>query len=249
MNRRLATAALAGGVALAVATPASGQEAPIQPGSSITMGGGFCTVNWLYEGTGAQAGTVYAGTAAHCVDNVGQEVSLATSSLGTALERIGEVAFMGDAEEPGRDYAFIALDAEDLGQVDPAMAGHPAIPTGVSTQPAAGDLMQFSGHGVGFHLTQPSRQGRIGVLNALDDREHDVTGAVTPGDSGGPVANLSDGNTAFGIVNTVGAGIRYPSLTVVQAGEGGANLTFVLSDAASRGFTVELCVVGASCGS
>ncbi len=252
MNRRLAaTAVVVAGAAAVLGSyaPVSAAEAPIQPGASITTGGSYCTLNWIYQGTGVQAGKVYAGTAAHCVDTVGQEVSLANTSLGSTVERIGEVAFLGNAAEAGRDYAFIAIDAEDLGQVDPAMVGHPAIPTGVSTQPRHGDLVQFSGHGVGFHLTEPSREERVGVLNAFDNREHKVTGGVTPGDSGGPVANITDGNTAFGIVNTVGVGVAYPSLTVVQAGEGGANLQFVLDDAAARGFTVDLCVVGSPCGS
>ena len=84
----------------------------------------------------------------------------------------------------------------------------------------------------------------MGVLNATDGVEHDVLGAVTPGDSGRPVGNVTDGNTAFGIVNTVGVGANTDALTVVTAGEGGANLDFVLQDAASRGFSVTLRTVG-----
>ena len=75
--------------------------------------------------------------------------------------------------------------------------------------------MQFSGNGVGFHLTQPTREQRVGVLNATDGVEHDITGPVSPGDSGGPVADLTDGNTAFGIVDTVGVGVNPDALTVV----------------------------------
>ena len=75
----------------------------------------------------------------------------------------------------------------------------------------------------------------MGVLNATDGVHHDVLGVVTPGDSGGPVGNISDGNTAFGIVDTVGVGANTGALTVVDAGEGGANLDFVLQDAASHG--------------
>ena len=55
---------------------------------------------------------------------------------------------------------------------------------------------------------------------------------------------MTDGNTAFGIVNTVGVGANTDALTVVTAGEGGANLDFVLQDAASRGFSVTLRTVG-----
>lgn len=240
-RRMLAVAAIAVG---AIAAPATASAQEIQPGESITMGGSFCTLNWIYDGAGPLAGNVYAGTAAHCVSGVGQEVSLATGSLGEPIERIGQVAFVGDADAPGRDYAFIQIDAEDVGQVNPALKGHPNIPTGVSTGYALGDVMQFSGYGIVFHLAGVTREQRIGVLNATDGVEHDVIGAVTPGDSGGPVADRTDGNTAFGIVNTVGAGVNSDALTVVTAGEGGANLDFVLQDAANRGFPVSLRTVG-----
>ena len=89
-------------------------------------------------------------------------------------------------------------------------------------------------------MTQPTREARIGILNWTDGVEHLVLGPVISGDSGGPVANVTDGNTALGIVNTVGVGVNSDALTVVTPGEGGANLDFVLQDAAARGFTVAL---------
>lgn len=234
---------------LAAPAPAAPVGPPIQPGAAITMNGSYCTLNWIYEGIGVRAGKVYAGTAAHCVEGVGQQVSLATTSVGMPIEPIGKVAFVGNADEPGRDYAFIEIEADDVKQVSPAMAGHPDIPSRVSTNPRRGNLMQFSGHGVGFNLLPLTRQSRVGVLNAFDEREHQITGGVTFGDSGGPVANITEGNTAFGIVSTAGLGVAFPSLTVVQAGEGGANLAFVLEDASRRGFAVKLCAVGQACGS
>jgi hypothetical protein len=232
-HRMLLTAAV---FAAVLALPATAAAQKIQPGESIVADGSFCTLNWIYDGGGG----TYAGTAAHCVSGVGQEVSLATGSLGEPIERIGEVAFRGDPDAPGRDYAFIRIDAEDLSQVDPALKGHPGIPTGVSRNAAEGDVIQFSGYGVGFHLTQPTREARVGVLNWTDGTEHLVLGAVTPGDSGGPVANVTDGNTAFGIVNTVGVAVNSDALTVGHVGEGGNNVEFVLADAAAHGFTVVL---------
>lgn len=213
------------------AAPASAQSI-IQPGESIVADGSYCTLAWIFDGPGG----TYGSTAAHCVSAVGQEVSLAAGSLGEPIERIGEVAFMGNADEEGRDYAFIKIDDADLGKVDPSLKGHPTIPTGITQDPAEGDVIQFSGNGVGFHLTQPTREARVGVLNRFGDKEHDVLGGVSPGDSGGPVADLTNGGTALGIVNTVGVGVNSGALTVVTAGEGGTNLTFVLADAASRGF-------------
>ena len=241
MLTRIATTAVVAVAVLATsAAPALAQK--IQPGEAIVADGSFCTLNWIYDGQGAQAGKVYGGTAAHCVSGVGQQVSLATGALGSEIERIGQVAFVGDADAPGRDYAFIEIDAADLGKVDPSLKGHPAIPTGVSTSATAkkGDTIQFSGHGVGFSNTQPTREQRIGILNWTDGVEHLVLGPVISGDSGGPVANVTDGNKAFGIVNTVGAAVNSSALTVVHAGEGGNNLEFVLRDAANRGFSVAL---------
>ncbi|MDV6012898.1 hypothetical protein [Haloechinothrix sp. LS1_15] len=231
-------AAIVAGTALSTIalTPAQAgaQDQVIQPGSSITTGSGYCTLNWIYDGTGAQAGNVYGGTAAHCVDEVGQRISLATSSLGESELEFGEVAFMAD----DLDYAFIEIDDEYTGIVDPAMKGHPQIPTGVSTTDSAqvGDLIQFSGHGVGFHLTSLTREQRVGVLGYNDGTQHYVNGLVTPGDSGGPVANLSDGGTALGLVNTLGVGVA----DLPYVGEGGISLEGMFADAADSGFTVTL---------
>ncbi|MBW3577351.1 MAG: S1 family peptidase [Actinobacteria bacterium] len=243
--RRWVPAAVVCVVVLALSgAPAFGshaiQQATIEPGAAIVTDAGYCTLSWIFDGTKKLAGEVYASTAAHCVDEVGQAVSLATTSLGAAQDPIGKVAFRGDPEQPGRDYAFIKIASDDRDRVDPAMKGHPRIPTGVSRDYREGDLMQFSGHGVGFNLTSLTRQERVGVLNWTDRREHQIVGGVAPGDSGGPVANLSDGGTAFGIVATVGVGIDTRALTLVTAGEGGANLDWVLADAAAHDFTVSL---------
>ena len=241
MHHRIASAAALAASVLALGA-ASAHAQTIQPGVAIESGGSFCTLNWIYDGQGAQAGKVYGGTAAHCVSGVGQEVNLASGALGSSIERIGQVAFVGNANEAGRDYAFIEIDAADVSKVSAALKGHPEIPTGVSTLATAseGDQIQFSGHGVGFSLTQPTQEQRIGVLNLMEDKEHLVLGPVISGDSGGPVANITDGNKALGIVNTVGVAVNSGALTVVHAGEGGNNLEFVLSDAASRGFSVAL---------
>lgn len=241
MHLRTVSAAAIAAAVLAFGA-ASAQAQTIQPGVSIVADGSFCTLNWIYDGQGAQAGKVYGGTAAHCVSSVGQQVSLATGALGSEVERIGQVAFLGNADEPGRDYAFIEIDAADLGKVNPALKGWPAIPTGVSTTATAsnGDIIQFSGHGVGFSLTQPTQEQRKGVLNLMEEAEHLVLGPVISGDSGGPVANVTDGNKALGIVNTVGVAANSNALTVAHAGEGGNNLEFVLKDAAQRGFSVAL---------
>ena len=248
---RIALVLFAALAALVLALPATPAQAAgtIQPGAGIVTGGAGCTLAWLFERSdtnpdGTAATSVFGSTAAHCVERVGQEVTLAEDG-----SRIGQVAFLGNADEDGRDYAFIAIDEAREADVNPAMAGHPTIPTGLSVAPAEGDVMQFSGHGVGFDQTAPTRERRQGILDWLGPKEHAILGVVLFGDSGGPVADVDEGGTAFGIVNTVGAGVYGDSMTIVHAGEGGANLDFVLADAASRGFSPgELCVAGQPCG-
>jgi hypothetical protein len=238
MGRRRATftifvlfAALGAAVA-GVGTSLPALAAPvIQPGSSLEFGGSFCTANWVYDG----GGSVYIGAAAHCTAGVGQQVNLATGSLGSTIERIGQVAYVSS----NLDFLLVRLDSGVLGQVNASMAGHPGIPTGVSTTSTAqqGDLVQFSGHGVGFDLTTPTQQERVGVLNFFQDGYQYVLGAVTPGDSGGPVGDITDGNKALGIVDTVGVNIAFPNVNV---GEGGVAVYALLQDAGANGFAITL---------
>jgi hypothetical protein len=238
MGKRLIqlTAASLAGVMLSVVgtfmTAAPTAAAPvIQPGSSLEFGDSFCTANWIYDGGGGP----YIGAAAHCTTGVGQRVDLATGSLGSAIEPIGTVAYVSNA----LDFLLIRLDAGVVSQVSAAMAGHPNIPTGVSTPATAkqGDLIQFSGHGIVFDLTAPTQQQRIGILNFFDGGYQYVIGPVTPGDSGGPVADITDGNKAIGIVDTVGVNSAPGGVNV---GEGGVAVYALLQDAAAHGFSISL---------
>jgi len=234
--RRLATSislcALVGALAMS-GLPHAAAAPVIQPGSSLEFGDSFCTANWIYDGGGA----TYIGAAAHCTTGVGQEVDLSTMSLGSSIERIGQVAYVSSS----LDFLLVRLDSGVLGQVSAAMAGHPNIPTGVSTPATAkqGDIIQFSGHGVGFDFLTATQQDRVGVFNFFDDQGNQyVLGAVTPGDSGGPVADVSDGNKAIGIVDTVGLTIDLPQ--GVNVGEEGVGVAALLADANAHGFAISL---------
>ena len=237
MKLRTIAATCAAAALLAGAAPASAQAQTIQPGISIEADGSYCTLAWVFYGPGGQ----YGSTAAHCVEGVGQVVNQAQGALLGTTGRIGTVAFRGDENTPGRDYAFIRFDDAVLPRVSGALKGWPAIPTGISTAATAkpGDIIQFSGHGVGFSYTQPTQEQRKGVLNVVADEngEHTVLGPVISGDSGGPVADVTDGNKALGIVNTVGVGVNTDGLIPVHAGEGGVNLEHALADAAAHGFS------------
>jgi len=227
-----------GSLLAAMVAAAPAHAAPvIQPGSSLEFGGtSFCTANWVYDGPGGP----YIGAAGHCTNSgVGEEVDLATGSLGTPIERIGTVAYF--SVSPALDYLLVRVDSAVASQLSPAMAGHPGIPTGVSTPATAkqGDLIQFSGHGIVFDFTTPTQQDRVGIFNYFDGAgNQNVLGAVTPGDSGGPVADVTDGNKAIGIVDTVGVSVDLP--TGANVGEGGVALYALLQDAAAHGFPITL---------
>ncbi len=136
------------------------------------------------------------------------------------------------------DYALIRIDSIELGNVSAAMRGHPNIPQGVSTTQTAlvGDTIQFSGYGVVVDLLSVTREQRTGILGYNDGEQHYVYGVVTPGDSGGPVADVTDGNKALGIVDTIGVAVN----PLPQAGEGGVSLEGLLTDAAANGFAISL---------
>lgn len=220
---------------LGAAAPTAAAAPPVQPGSPITMGGSYCTLNWIYDGTGSRAGTVYAGTAAHCVERTGQAIHLADAALGDPVQKIGTVAYISKK----LDTALIKLNSAARSQADPAMAGHPNIPSGVATadETNLGDICQFSGHGVGFHASELTQQNRVGVLASNDGTQHYCDGAVTPGDSGGPVGDVTADNQALGIVNTVGV---YSDGEIPAAGEGGVSMPALLKDARGHGFPVKL---------
>jgi hypothetical protein len=191
-------------------------------------------MNWVYDDVRTHA--VYVGAAAHCTNGVGQMVHLATGSLGTPVRKIGAVAYVSKT----LDYCLILVDPAARASVNAAMAGHPDIPKGVSTPTTArtGDVIQFSGHGVGFDVAGPTQQQRVGVFNFFDGAGNQyVVGPVTPGDSGGPVADITDGNKAIGIVDTVGVTVAFPNVNV---GEGGVAVYALLHDAAAHGFHLKL---------
>lgn len=215
---------LAASVATFVAP--SGAAGPVQPGVFISTEVGGCTLSFIYDGAGNHAGKVYAGTAAHCVDGVGDDVRLASG------ETFGDVAVLGNQEVLAADWALIEVRSSFLNRVVPSVVGHPGTPTGVtnSSQTAVGDLIAASGHGVGFGLTSFTREGRFGVLTYDDAEEHDVIVPLVFGDSGGPLLHASSGK-AFGIVS---------SLCIGVCSETGPTVQGIIAKAAGKGFQVNL---------
>jgi hypothetical protein len=216
-------------LAVLVVGPVGSVEAatdPIQPGDEISTSVGGCTLNFIYDGTGALAGKVYGGTAAHCVSAVGEGVQLGTG------ETFGRVALIGDQDSTVADYAFIEILPEHVARVSAAMKGNPSYPTGVATaaETAVGDTVQLSGYGLGFGLTGPTQERRIGVVSGDDAERHQVVAPLIFGDSGGPLVHVRTGK-AYGIVSRLCIGV---------CEEEGPTVAGLLAKAAARGFTVEL---------
>ncbi len=226
---RLILAGVATASVLAMVNAAPGATAatdPIQPGDEIFSPVGGCTLNFIYDGTGAQAGKVFGGTAAHCVSKIGEPVELGSG------EAFGRVALIGDEDSTVGDYAFIEILPEFVARVSPAMKGSPSYPTGVTTasETAVGDTTQFSGYGVGFGLTSLTQERRIGVLTGDNAERHQVLGTLIFGDSGGPIVHIPTGK-ALGIVSRLCFGV---------CEEEGPTVEGLLAKAAARGFTVTL---------
>ena len=208
--------------ALALLPAAASAAVTLQPGAYHETDSGSCTLNFAYSG----GGTTYLGTAAHCVERVGQRVR---DIEGTEF---GSVAFIGDADETTWDFAFIEVDAEDLSRVSPAVKGWPAYPKG-STVPAdtlTGDSIQLSGYGLGYGTTKATQEQRT-ALHAFDDTElYAVNGPIHWGDSGGPLVHRRTGK-ALGIVSR---------LCVGACTEEGPTVQGILAKAAASGFPVTL---------
>ncbi|HVF32051.1 MAG TPA: trypsin-like serine protease [Acidimicrobiales bacterium] len=207
-------------------TPATAATDPIQPGDEIATSVGGCTLNFIYDGTGNLAGKVYGGTAAHCVSSVGQDVQLGSG------ETFGDVALIGDEDSTVADYAFIEIRPDFVARVRAAMKGHPSYPTGVATasETSVGDTVQLSGYGLGFGLTGPTQERRVGVISYDDADEHQVVAPLIFGDSGGPLVHIESGK-AYGIVSRLCIGV---------CEEEGPTVEGLLAKAAARGFTVTL---------
>lgn len=211
-------------VALLVAmAPATAHGAvTLQPGAYHETDAGSCTMSFVYTGNSK----TYLGTAAHCVESVGQRVR--------DIEGVefGSVAFIGNADVTEWDFAFIEVDAEDLARVSPAVKGWPAYPTGytVPSDTLFGDSIQLSGYGLGYGTTKTTQEQRTAVFSFDDAEMYAVDGPIHWGDSGGPLVHKRTGR-ALGIVSR---------LCVGTCTEEGPTVQGILAKAQSRGFLVSL---------
>ena len=210
--------------ALILVIPASAQaQTALQPGAYMETDAGSCTLNFAYTGPGGQT---LLGTAAHCVERVGQDVRDIDGAT------FGRVAFIADADTTRDDYAFVEVLPAHVARVSAAVKGHPAYPKG-STVPAdttTGDSIQLSGYGLGYGTTKATQEGRTAIFASDDAATYAVSGPIHWGDSGGPLVHIRTGK-ALGIVSRLCAG---------TCTEEGPTVQGILSGAAARGFTVTL---------
>jgi hypothetical protein len=201
--------------------PAAGAQ--IQPGAYHETDAGSCTFNFAYSG----GGETYMGTAAHCVEAVGQPVR------DEAGRTVGEVALIGDEAATETDWAFVRILPAYAAEVSAAMKGNPTYPrTGFtrSGETSTGDRLQYSGYGLGFDLTAPTRERRFGLLTYDDEAVYTTLGTLIFGDSGGPIVHVPTGK-ALGIVSRLCIGLCEEEGPTVEA---------ILSQAAAKGLPLTL---------
>ncbi len=201
--------------ALAPSTVAA-EETFIQPGASFE---GYCTMNFVF--TDAD-GTLYVGTAAHCVNNgIGQRIGHNGDTWGTVVL---------DLDLPDADFALVRVDPDHHANVNPAMRGWGG-PTGVAktSDTTTGDRLSLHGYGDVIGWFDATRS-RTGVLVGHTSTFYTMDAPAVWGDSGGPITHQETG-LALGIVS----GFNVPFST-----DRGPTVEHILKRAAAEGYPISL---------
>jgi len=170
----------------ALNTECPGVQSPgVSAGGCIVAPAG-CTANFIFTDGSSR----YVGTARHCVERIGQAVTMQVDT--TTIADVGTVSHMTSGEgEPGNDWALVRIDpavAAEWG-VNPAM---PVIggPQGIYTGCGPTPVFHY-GHGYGVAVGQGKVEGGL-ATNVFDDG-YGWTGAGAPGDSGSGVLTAPGG--------------------------------------------------------
>lgn len=210
--------------AVAPDVPLSGYVG-IRPGSEMVEPYG-CTMNFIFQKSGVFA----IGTAGHCVDKVGQPVTLLTVAPGSppraenlVLVTIGEVISKSD-NGIGSDFALVSIKPELQSWVFPteAVVGGPCgAYTGDGTLPdvnnwnpivkgenpvEAGETIYHYGHGL---VLGTGGTARGGAATAWTTDAYFWAGAVIFGDSGS-AARIQDLKAAGDVTHLV-IDLKYPA--------------------------------------
>lgn len=170
----------------------------IRPGAPMNSPAG-CTFSFILRD---DEGTLYTGSAGHCVDSIGQRVGATGVGLfGTVVTRWAL----------GVDYALIRIDANRTGLVSPTLCawGGPIGPD-PGDRPANDVLLEY-GWGFATSATPHSRTRAL-VQASINANEVSWHGVGSGGDSGGPIVSAEGyavGSHTRGI--TPFAGVAYES--------------------------------------
>lgn len=226
MSRTRLLAALAAVLLTAAAGPAGAVPQPprvmfsgVRPGIQLVIGGSHCTAGFVFQTSGNAfdpAQQLYLGTAAHCVDNVGQAVTAQVISPVTGSREeiaLGTVALIGTS-----DVALAAIDPAWNSWVSPTVV-YWGGPTGADTTAAPGTPVRCIGHPLGAPDTP-----RAGVVMTRTTNSVTWSCPTIEGDSGGPLTT-GDG-LALAAVFAIVDGIASP-VTAGADGQGPSIQTLV----------------------
>lgn len=213
--------------AILLLAPAQATIGTIQPGDQSVSGGSGCTLNFVYDGVGDDAGRVFMGSAAHCVSALGDSVS------SWPYADFGTVALIGSEATAPTDWALIEVKPELHRVVRAAVKGHPSYPTGLALagETEIGDMVQLSGYGTGFGASAPTQERRVGVLGIHEAHQHQIVAPVVWGDSGGPIVHVPSGGAL---------GLHSRLCLAWACTEYGPTIEGVIAQAAAKGVTVQL---------
>jgi hypothetical protein len=170
-----------------------------------------CTANFVYSSAGGGTapavadGSLYLGTAGHCVDKVGEAVygAVSTPGVGPMIKRIGTVSKRVEKyPDNGELHDFAAIQIDKGLRVDPAspVGG----PQGIYDGCDVGQPLKYYGNGYEAAVAQGKPGGGV-ALNWLSDAYGDA-GTSFGGDSGSGVLH-ADGRAVGDLTATA---LLYP---------------------------------------
>ena len=183
-------------------TECPGYQSPGVAAAGCIVAPAGCTANFVFTDGASR----YIGTARHCVDSIGQEVTMQVDT--TTLATVGTVSHMTSGEgEPGNDWALVRIDPAVAAKwgVDPrvpVVGGPNGIFTGCELQ-----AVKYYGHGYGVLVAQGKPE--FGVATNWYDDGYGWTGFGAPGDSGSPVL-VADGRAAGNFTHLIVDIGQYP---------------------------------------
>ena len=216
----------------AAAPVGTGSCPGVRPGALVESEKGFCSFNFLFNGSD---GRRYIGTAGHCIlgdDPLGGDAGERSWAPGTGPvakdgdgRRIGEFAY-AVLQDP-KDFALIRLDSDVA--ANPQMC-HFGGPTGTNSDlDSSLTVMHHFGQGLLVGETVPARSAT--AVGTPDPDHVYAQGAVVPGDSGSGIIS-SDGR-AVGVIVTTGLHLGSFGTSGVDAGTTG--ITRIAPQAARAG--------------